>query len=546
MLALLVSALLFWPHGGQYLPPHPEPGEEDEDEEIVQPGFGPLYELDPERWEWWFDFNQERLFDRPGLIRSRADGSGQGRAFQEVTDEQRLKQVLPALKQGLKHHNRDVRASAAMTLARLGQAGAMKSLVPLTVDNDLYVRAQAVLALGVSRSPAAPEHLAELFKRSGQSVEMRIFAMVALAMGGVPEGLTMISEQLEEKTFGRHGNLLRAGLVYAAGTSRSPDLLPALESLGATWLVRNDAELRALTAVAMGRIGAQRSVNWVVGLLSAKENKLRRSAAAAIESLAPLLETEQAELVMARALREGDISARVNLLRACGRIRHPASRKFLHKRLKDSTALTRPHVALALGMDGHPDNVPLLIERLPEEHVLSTRSALATSLGLLADPRAVPLLEEELEDTREAQFAGYVCLALGLIGEASEEARDRILAVATENHDVEAVRLAVVALGMLGDRERLDTLAAEMENVTNTVDRAAQVYALGLVGDGVTLDFLLQVAKDERQPSYVIAYAMQALGDTCDPKGVSPLSWLSNWVDVTLDIPYLVELYRFP
>ena len=69
---------------------------------------------------------------------------------------------------------------------------------------------------------------------------------------------------------------------------------------------------------------------------------------------------------------------------------------------------------------------------------------------------------------------------------------------------------------------------------------------MGQVGDRDTIAPLLRLVQDERQPSYVIAYAVQALGEVCDARSRSPVWRLSRHVSLYHYVTDIYELYRIP
>ncbi len=544
-LVLLLALAL---HGGRYLPPHPEPGDEPEPDPtapVLQPGFGPTASVVPDRWEWWFDLNREQLVDRRRLMAERAPPPGQP-ALEPVGDDLRRTVVLPVLLELLGHHNRDVRASAAVAVARLGTTSALPAVEEATRDPDLFVRTQAVLALGMAPSGAPTERLTALLRGRTVDGEIRAFAAVALGLIGSRESLDVLRGLLAPERLARLDNQLRAGVVFAAGVTGDDALLPELVALHRSKLVKGDGRLRAVLAVALGRTGGAEAVPPLLDLVVDADNQVRRSAASGLEAVAPLLGGSLVPLV-ARARVESDLAARANLYRVLGLAGdHVESRAFLVAELERATTLVRPHVALALGSVGGAEAVAALRARLDGESELSARASLLTALALAGDPDLLPILRDELESAREPVYVASLCRAAGLLGEPDEELRAMLLDRAETVHDVEVTRLAVLGLGLLGDRLAVRELADTLPEVGSTVDRAARAYALGQAGDATTIDALVRAATDERQPSYVIAYAVTALGELCDPRPRSPAWRLSRHAELHDDLSQLVELYRLP
>lgn len=545
MFVALVFASLLLPHGGQYLPPHPEPAivRPPIDDAPTQPGYGPYLELQPERWEWWFDFNREEIVDRRQRMRMVVPG-GDDSAFQEVDDATRVERVLPVLRAALEHHNRDVRASATMSMARLGISSALPSVVARTKDRDLFVRTQAVLSLGFAHEATTAPSLEAILREPKHGSEIRMCAAVGLGLLATPECIAALERYLPPAILKKQDYLLQAGLVYAAGVPGEAAPLGALQRLEGSWLVQQDARLRALLAVSFGRSGTEAGLSAVLRLLGDNDSEVRRSASAALEGVAHLANGSQALLIIELAGKESDLSARANLCRAMGRVRRPETRAYLLSQLDKGSTWVRPHVALGLGLDGDPANGDVLLERLDNLHELSTRGALITALALLGDARVVPILQEELKGNREPTYVSVLCRAAGLVGETDPEIVERLAELAGTDHNVEVARLATLGLGLLGQRDQVAVLADSAGEVLSTVDRAARAFALGQVGDETTIASLLALAQDERQPSYVIAYAIQALGEVCDARARSPVWRLSRHVNMHHDVPEIFELYR--
>jgi HEAT repeat protein len=545
MFAALVVVSLLCPHGGQYLPPHPQPTivRPPVDDAPVQPGYGPFLELQPDRWEWWFDFNREELVDRRRRMRLDPGASVDG-GFSEVDDEVRLKAVLPVLLEALKHHNRDVRAAAALSVARLGLPSAFSAVVERTGDRDLFVRTQAILGLGFAHDAPTAELLSAILGEKSQGSEIRTAAAVSLGLLATPECIQILERYLRVGTMKHLDFLLQAGVVYAAGVAGEDAPVESLLLLEKSWQVKNDARLRSLLAVALGRSGSKPALKVVLRLLTDADSEVRRSAAAALEGLEAQVEEADAKRMLAQAAVENDLAALGNLYRALGRVRLPVTQAFLRRQLTRATTLIRSQVALALGLDGDPAHGDLLLEQLSDLHELSGRGALITALAMIRDPRVVPLLRDELQSASDPVYVGALCRAAGLMGVPDEDIVERLVELAQTVHDVEVARLALLGLGLLGQRAQVTALADSTVDVLATVDRAARIFALGQVGDRDTLPPLLALVGDERQPSYVIAYAVQALGEICDARSRSPAWRLSRYVNLYHDVPNIFELYR--
>ncbi len=559
MLALFALIPMFFcaPHGGQYIPPVSDAENPTVlDGVVAQPGLGPELAFSPSRWEWWFDFNQEPLLDLRRRMPARARLSGSG-SYEPLTADDRTSVVLPALVAALRKrpppvgeirreiNNRDVRGAAVLAMGRLALPEAVPYIqVIVESDPDLFVRTQGVLALGYSASPQAVEGLVALYRDTAESEEIRTYAAVGLALVGNGQAVDTLLASLSEKALKGMTNQLRAATIYAAGISGQPSLAVALRALGDSFLFGQDPTVRALTAVALGRLDDPSSVPFLLQLLGDPDNQVRRSVAVALQASSARLDAASVATMIAHYRKDSDQLTRLNLLRALGSARLPESRAFLHETLQTATYEYRPHIAMALALDGDASNVAPLLVALEAEKDLSTLSAFAVSLGLLQAGEATPPLLKLFETQNDPTTLGYLCLALGLIDPSQPELSTRIASIASTSHDIEEVRSAIIALGLLGARSQLDTLAAGVPAVKSSVERATQLHGLGLVGDRKTLKSLLAMLSDELQPIYVRTYTLQALGELSDPRELSPNWKLSSNVEMSHEVGFLFELYR--
>jgi HEAT repeat protein len=312
-----------------------------------------------------------------------------------------------------------------------------------------------------------------------------------------------------------------------------------------THYLRTQPQLRATLATALGRLGDRRWLPAVTRLLADSDSQVRRSAAMGIEALAPALTEDDIPGVIESLQDARDGSVRFALMRGLGRARTETSRAHVREAFEDAGHLSRPHLALALAFDGHPENVPLLLAALDDAREPSQQGAIAVALGLMEAPEAGGALMELLREEGTPRLQGYVSLALGLVNPPDTELPGLLTDLIESTHDPEVARMAIMALGLLGARDRLEALANSLvTQQPGAIDTAARLYGLGLAGDRSNLTALLRVAKDDDNLTYVRAYAFQALADLCDPRAVAPPWKLSRHVDMTHDVGFLFELYQ--
>ena len=540
----LSLSLLLMLHGGQYLPPTdaevPVPALEGV---VSQPGLGPVRAFEADRWEWWFDYNQEAFLD----LRTRLPVRAQQAAtpFAAITDEDRRQHALPALVGALRQRSRDVRASAALSLARrqVPQAIPYVELAALE-DPDLFVRTQALLGLGMTGSGQVVELLASVYEDASRGDELRSYAAFALGLVGNDHAIEVLRRQLTEEAIGRQSNSMRGATLFASGLTEAPVLSAEIQTLLDSWLGRQEPQLRGQAAVALGRIGDDAALPTLRTLLEDGHNQVRRSAAVGLAAYGRPVDTETTDLILERLEDDGDLPVRLALMRAAGATRTARGRSALRELLEAATYQERSFAALGLAIDGHPDNTLVLLSALEEESEVSVSGSYVVALGLLGNIHAAPALRALAEDAKDPELSGYIALGLGLLGARDDEILGLLDAILTESHDVAEQRWAMIALGLLGARDQIDAVAARpLADEGSIIDHATWVHGLGLVGDRRALDRLIEILADESLPAYVRTYAAQAIGQLCDPRSTVPAWRLSRDVNMSHDVGFLSEVY---
>lgn len=578
MILLATLCLLLMPHGGRFQPPLgpvpttaatapviPDPGPGGGDGSLggglggggnvivpdnpgpgalpSLPGMGPVAYFDGASWEWWFDFNEEAMVQARRRMSQREQRQGD-RAYEPISDDDRLLRLLPVLSAALAHSDKDMRATAAMSLGRLGLGASVPLLIPMVEDPDLFVRAQSVIALGATGRPAALETLAAIAGDRRRSDEMRVFAMAAVALIPGEESQGLLAGWLSPARLAHENNIIRAGAIFAAGVNESPGLLAALLTLAESKLCRKEASMEALVAGALGRVPSEQAVPALLIYSRRKDNQVRRSAAAGLQGQTERLSPAQAQTLWEQLADEGDWTIKLSLIKALSGCRLPWVSERLANMLTSTRTGALPHVALALGLDGSPDHVLPLLDELNRRRDTSLRGALALGLGLLGDPRAAPALADLLERSPGPQLQSALCLAVGLVDHEQPGQVEALSELVVRSHDIEVIRHGVMALGLLGARQSLDALSNSLGDVRSTVDLAGMIHALGLSGDRRQITPLLAMIEADEQPRFVLRYALGALGDLADPLPLSPSGRFSRYANLELDMELLFELYR--
>jgi HEAT repeat protein len=209
------------------------------------------------------------------------------------------------------------------------------------------------------------------------------------------------------------------------------------------------------------------------------------------------------------------------------------AREFLLDQLANGKHWLQPWAALACGVLGRnleqrsPTHAVLETLRrvlrvaLEDERVHERLGAYALAAGLTGSadsaPRLMKLLAKELPD----EVRGQVALGLALLGhlEAVEPLRE---IVARSKYRPELLRLAAIALGILGEKDIGPQLAAMLAEARSLAAQSAIASALGFIGDRGSVEPLLALLESRVATEQARAFAAVALGNVADKE---PLPW---------------------
>ena len=312
---------------------------------------------------------------------------------------------------------------------------------------------------------------------------------------------------------------------------------------GPHWLVR----AHAVTAVGRLLESAPESVRATVvpsflRILRETSREPREVRLSALLALGKVADADEDELdrrvrdTLARMVNDGQLQERrfalISLARLASREgageqgngRADCRRHLLRSLAKGRTQL-RPWAALALGVLGRglldlgesPDEST---SRALRHAALGCKrpqeiGAFALALGLRRDPEGVSILEAKLEQMSDPGAQGTLILALGLIGErrSIESVRE---VISGSKYKPELLWNAAIGLALLGDKESVPQLIDMLREAKSLGSQAALASALGLAGDGRSVDPLVSMAGDPTLTQGARTFATVALGLVCD------------------------------
>lgn len=272
--------------------------------------------------------------------------------------------------------------------------------------------------------------------------------------------------------------------------------------------------LNVLDAFFDGSAGVNQVVNRITFLGAERlatdliSDKLRRSVdpvrrGAMLEVLSQLaVFSDDAELVLLRALTDEPLGNRMAAAKALGRIRSPKAAVKLEPMLADKATGARREAARALGNIGKPKSGAPLLAAAKIEEEPETRGVMLMAVGKAGDPKQAAALEPFLEnDSESARLAA--AQALCLLGSAKGQAfAKKVLSSSDRLERLQGVRLFEGTTLKVAS----PLLTPSLEDADHSV-RAAAARVLAQAGDSSKTDWLIiQSAKLEGQPQLQLTY----------------------------------------
>ncbi len=211
--------------------------------------------------------------------------------------------------------------------------------------------------------------------------------------------------------------------------------------------------------------------------------------------------------------------------------------KYLLNELSKGRNAIRPWAALAMGIfgDGLGSDVPASVVEALHFELKGERTprigAYAVGAGIMGDTSFADTLLEKLQSISDDDARGYICVALGMIGEPKA-----ILPIQEILNDSsyrpQLLRQAAIALGLLGDRKVVDDLVKKLESARSLATQAALSSALGFIGDRRSIDPLVNLLENHEASAAARGFAAVALGIVADKEN---LPWNSR---IAADLNY--------
>jgi len=157
------------------------------------------------------------------------------------------------------------------------------------------------------------------------------------------------------------------------------------------------------------------------------------------------------------------------------------------------------------------DATTALRETLRTEKSGEKLGAYALAVGIAGDEEAIPILLRKLQSTSELETRGYIAVGLGLLGDRTAIEPIQVI-IEQSKYKPELLRQAAIALGLLGDKELVNKLIDMLGKARGLASQAAIASALGFIGDRRSIEPLVAMLENEEISGAARGFAAVALG----------------------------------
>jgi len=530
VLALALLAATAFAHGGSYrgprggVPPGSPPSPGSSGGPTTPSGAGPG---NLPTWDAWWYLNRDPYLRIRERITKREVITGPQEEREDFFDRRALREevLLPVMLEALKDREKAVRGAAAIACGKFRARAAIPKLLEMTRrDRIREVRDAAVMGLMLMRDPDLRTRFQGFVLDADEERNVRGIAVLAL-------GLLDDTRFLEELVARRGGRKIpgsraardevRKCAALALGVSAGPaGVVPLVRT---TFDERADRGVRGFASAALGRLACPLAVPEVIAILDTPEflKEARYGAAVAAGGLVGAEQRALVDLLARKAKGDRHDGVRAMLLLSLGRIGGDRAATYLTGSVRNCEQRLRGFTYLALGLSGHPDAGPLLLETFGGLKSFDDRAPCAIALGLLDYKPAAPAIRKEVERGHPG-FLPHGMIALGLLDDrgAIPLVRD-----ALRENKSPAVRIeGATALALLRRTAAVPELVDLFRSSKSRHARGSIAAALGLVGTGRAVEPLLGIYRDRRRPGEERAVALAALGRIGDEARIPVLS----------------------
>jgi HEAT repeat protein len=503
--------------------------------------------------------------------------------------------IIPALLRTINRpdDHEDIHGGAIVALGKIGNSdyiemfrqqlnGEFKNDRGTRIDYGSQATESAVLALGLLPNLDAPSKAAirsiclEALDNEKLRARERCWAAVAIGLQQDTEGTLELYKRLSKKY---PDDNIPAGILCGIGLAGDAPELADIKADLVTSLDRGnklagrdiggEERIQAFVCYALQKMGDVKVLPSLIKVMKARSagRVLKRSAAAAVGVLAskPDCDPEvrdDAVKTLSRFIQKsgGDASGENFAIIGLSQIGTDDALNTLIEIAENGKYGQRPFAALGLGThvfyknqaasergDGmNPDMLTKITEKLVKlSHKFKdsdTQAAFMLARGLIKDKSAVEELTQVVSGSGDPTLRGFCCVALGLVGDASENVKDALKLALQERKSVDLRRDAATGLGLLRDAEVAKTLLEELKKAKSFAVQGQLITAIGTIGDHTAIDDLVSLLDDKSQPAQTRAMAAVGLGMIGDLRKLPGLARLSKNYNYRASVPDLDEL----
>lgn len=534
MRLLLVWGLLALParaHGGVFRPPPAlKPGDiftPKKGRPTITKADGRAPTLSP--WRYWWRLNRAPIMRLRKRLLERVVVTGKRRPTRLFDRAAVRKKLVPILLDALKDEDQAVRTAAAVALGKLEVREASPLLKDLYRKDQIRdVRESALMGLMLMRDPANRDWLRGVAK--SQKAARRVRGLALLGLGFLKDEPFLLDVMRGKATASEPAATereLRASATLALGFCEDPALV--LSFLEAMRDARMPEGVAGYAGTCIARLGNPIALPEMLKLINDSKRKVhdeaRYGAAIAVGRLVRPDDETTIDLLGRKAQRDKDRGVRALLLLSLGRIGGDRAVTHIVAGMTKSEAPLRGFHYIALGLSGHAEAGPLLVDEFSKCKTPDHRSACVLALGLCGYRDAAPLIRAELAK-RHPGFVEQGMVALGLLNDKA--AIPLIEKIVAEIRVPMVRREGAIALALLKGTAAVPQLLDLMKSGKSTLSRGAVSAALGLVGTERCVEPLLAIYRNKKLKDEERALALASLGSIADPAAVSLLRRFSE------------------
>jgi HEAT repeat protein len=404
-------------------------------------------------------------------------------------------------------------------------------------------RAWAAVCLGLQRDAASVRPLVEALGKTYKDENIPAGILCGIGLIGNCEQTQAIREDLQKglttnQLWGQDisgSDRMRSFIGYALMKIGDPKALPTM--------------LSVLDSRKQGRI-VKRSAAIAVGPLAAAEPDMKNKEAA-VSALIKYLNNSG-----------GDATGENFAVIALSQIATEKALETLMDLADNGQYGQRPFAALGLGtrvfyndrdaaegkaeaMDkGLRKKIVERIAKLSEKYKdADTKAAFMLARGLVRDTSATEELVTLVSSkSGDPVLRGFCCVALGLVGDASEPVKTALKIALDERKNADLRRDAATGLGLLRDADVVKDLLAMLSQAQSFAVQGQLITAIGTIGDHNAIAPLVQILDDQSMNTATRAMAAVGLGMIGDLRELPPLARLSQNYNYRASVPDLDEL----